>query len=269
MRIIAVDDERLALEGLIDSIRAAQPKAEVTGFRYAPEALEYARRNVCDVAFLDIEMAGINGVGLAEELKKINPGVNIIFATGYGCYRDVAFDMHASGYVVKPITPQKIAKELAELRNPVAEGKRLRVQAFGNFEVYCDGVPLSFKYAKSKELFAYLIDRRGALCSVGEMMAILFEEDKGHETYFKSIRGDLLRTLQAKDLEGVIVKSRGMLGVLPEEIDCDYFDFNEGKTCGISAYRGEYMAQYSWAEFTHAALDERYRRLIRSTTDKI
>lgn len=261
MKIIAVDDERLALEGLTDSIKAAEPKADVKGFRYAAEALEYAESNFCDVAFLDIEMAGMNGVGLAERLKKNNPKINIIFTTGYGCYRDVAFDMHVSGYVVKPITPQKVAKELSDLRNPVENSKRVRVQAFGNFEVYCDGIPLAFKYVKSKELFAYLVDRRGALCTVGEMKAILFEDDKGHETYFKSIRSDLLKTLQIKGCESILAKSRGMLGIVPEEIDCDYFDFNEGRACGINAYRGEYMAQYSWAEFTHAAVDEWYNQI--------
>lgn len=261
MEIIAVDDERLALEGMVESIKIAEPKSQVKGFRYPAEALEYVNGNACDVAFLDIEMAGMNGVELAERLKKINPKINVIFTTGYGCYRDVAFDMHVSGYLVKPITPEKITRELAELRNPVPASKRVRVQAFGNFEVYCDGVPLAFKYAKARELFAYLVDRKGALCSVGEMMAILFEDDKGHETYFKSIRSDLLKTLQTNGCESVLVKSRGMLGIRPDEIDCDYFDFNEGKACGINAYRGEYMAQYSWAEFTHAALEERYRRM--------
>ena len=261
MKIIAADDEKPALEGLIDSIKKACPDADIQGFRYAADALEYARSHACDVAFLDIEMAGTNGVRLAESLKKINPEINIIFATGYGCYRDVAFEMHASGYVTKPVTPQKVAEELRELRYPVSESKRLRVQAFGNFEAYCDGAPLVFRYAKSKELFAYLVDRRGALCTVGEMAAILFEDDNGHETYFKSIRSDLLKTLQAKGLEGAIAKSRGMLGIVPDYTDCDYFDFIKGKASGRNAYRGEYMSQYSWAEATHASIEERYRRL--------
>ncbi len=258
MRIIAVDDERLALEGLVEAIRSAEPEAEVNGFRYASDALEYAREHGCDVAFLDIEMAGVDGVGLAYRLKKICPRINIVFATGYGSYRDVAFDLHASGYVVKPITPQKVIRELSELRNPVEKGKRIRVQTFGNFEAYCDGNPIVFKYVKSKELFAYLIDRRGALCTVGEMMGILFENDGGHAAYFKSIRGDLLKTLQSKDCEGVIARRHGLLGIFPDAIQCDYFDFINGKERGFEVYRGEYMAQYSWAEVTHAALEERY-----------
>lgn len=254
MRIMAVDDERLALEGLIESIRAASPEAEVVGFRYAEDALKYAEENDCDVAFLDIEMAETNGVSLARELKRIHPDVNIVFATGYGNYRDAAFALHASGYVVKPITPQKVAEELDDLRRPVAAHKRMRVQTFGNFEAYCDGKPFVFRYAKSKELLAYLVDRKGALCSVGEMMSVLFEEDEGHERYFKSIRGDLIKTLQAQGCDGAIVRRHGMLGVAPEEMECDYFDLLDGK--GKAAYRGEYMSQYSWAEMTHGRLEK-------------
>lgn len=257
MRILAVDDERLALENLIETIVSACPDAEVKGFRYPEDAIEYARNNVCDVAFLDIEMGKINGVGLAEKLKELNPDVNIIFATGYGNYRDVAFDMHASGYIEKPVTAQKVAHELANLRRPVPSLKRVRVQAFGNFEVYLDGEPMNFRYSKTRELLAYLVDRKGAMCTVGEMCAALFE-DSDHVVYFKSIRGDLLTTLKSHGCEGIVVHQYGMLGVVPSEVDCDYYDFLNGKVTAANAYRGEYMTQYSWAESTHAALEKTF-----------
>ena len=131
---------------------------------------------------------------------------------------------------------------------------RLRVQTFGNFEVFLDGRPMEFKYHKTKELFAYLVDRKGALCSVGEMMSILFEEDQGHETYFKSLRRDLLDTLEAAGCREVISQQRGRLGVVPEQIECDYFDYLNGRDKGKTAYRGEYMTQYSWGEYTNGLL---------------
>lgn len=254
MNIMAVDDERIALEGLVDAIRKAAPDAEVRGFRYAEDALEYAETAPCDVAFLDVEMTGLNGVTLAERLKLLNPDVNIIFATGFGRYRDAAFDLHASGYLTKPITAEKVKKELAELRRPVREQKRIRVQAFGNFEVYLDGRPMTFKYSRTKELLAYLVDRRGALCTNGEIMAILFEDD-GHETYLRSLRKDLSDTLEAAGCGGIITQQRGRLGIVPEEIECDYYDWCAGKRTG-ETYRGEYMSQYSWSEYAHAALDQ-------------
>ena len=56
MRILAVDDERIALENLMITLRKAVPNAEIQGFRMGKEALEYASRTPCDIAFLDIEM---------------------------------------------------------------------------------------------------------------------------------------------------------------------------------------------------------------------
>lgn len=255
MTILAVDDEKMALEALSDAIRKAAPEAELHGFRWSEDALAFAKVTRVDVAFLDVAMPEVNGVRLAQYLTLCQPKMNIIFVTGFGQYRDSAFDLHASGYLMKPITAEKVRVELNHLRYPVCPKKRVQVQTFGNFEVFLDGRPMEFKYRKTKELFAYLVDRRGALCTVGEMMSILFEEDQGHETYFKSLRRDLLDTLEAAGCRKVVSQQRGRLGVVPEQIECDYFDYLNGEGNGKAAYRGEYMTQYSWSEYTHGLLE--------------
>lgn len=178
MKIIAVDDEKIALDGLIKSIKAVEPNYEVAGFRFAEDALDYAKNEVVDIAFLDIEMYGMSWVELGEKLIEINPNVNIIFSTGYGKYREVAFDMHASGYLVKPITEEKVRKELKNLRRPISE-KKLKIKTFGNFEVKMDGKLLDFKYRKSKEILAYLVDRNGTSCTVGEVMSYFLKMTMG------------------------------------------------------------------------------------------
>ena len=254
MRILAVDDEIIALEGLVKSIKEADNTAQVFSFRFSDEAIDIMKTNTCDVAFLDIEMYGINGVSLANILLQMNPNINIIFSTGYGNYRDVAFDIHASGYIVKPITPEKVKKELANLRKPVKEVKKLQINVFGNFEVYYDGNPLKFKYTKSKELLAYLVDRRGALCTVSELMAVLFEDDEGHETYFKSLRKDLIDTIESVGCTDSIIIQRGKLGVNKDNVYCSYFDLLDGKVKLEDVYHGEYMTQYSFSEYTNANL---------------
>ena len=254
MKILAVDDEIIALEGLVKSIKEADTTAQVFAFRFADEAIKFMETNICDVAFLDIEMYGINGVSLANMLLQINPNINIIFSTGYGNYRDVAFDMHASGYIVKPITPEKVKKELVNLRKPVKEVDKLLINVFGNFEVYFNGKPLKFKYTKSKELLAYLVDRRGALCTVSELMSILFEDDEGHDTYFKSIRKDLIETLTQVGCVEAINVQHGKLGINKENVYCSYFDLLDGKVKLNDVYHGEYMTQYSFGEYTNANL---------------
>ena len=254
MIVIAVDDERFALENLAESIEKASPDARIHRFRYPEDALEFAKENYVDVAFLDVEMIGMSGVELAERLKGYHPDINIVFATGYGHYRDAAFDLHASGYLTKPITPEKVKKELEDLRRPVRDPKRIRIRAFGNFEAYLDGNPISFKYSKTKEMLAYLVDRKGALCTNGEIMAVLFEDDGGHEAYFRSLRKDLTDILEMAGCGAVLSQQRGSIGIVPELVDCDYFNWCSGKRSGVNAFRGEYMTQYSWGEYTNAML---------------
>ena len=258
MKIIAVDDERIALEGLLDVISEAAPTAELTGFEYPEDALAFMNDHDCNIAFLDVEMVEMSGVELAEQLKLRNPDINIIFATGYEEYRKEAYDLHASGYLTKPITVEKVKKELGDLRRPIPNRKRMRVQAFGNFEAYIDGKPIAFRYSKTKEVLAYLIDRKGALCTLSELQAIIFEDVGGHESYMKSLRRDLLETLEAADCGNVIVQQRGKLGIVPENLECDYYDWCDGKRAGI-VWHGEYMAQYSWSEYTAGVLERMNR----------
>lgn len=259
MRIIAVDDEKIALDSLVSAIKATVTEDEVVSFRYPEDAIEYVKQNSCDIAFLDVEMAEMSGVDLAEELQRYNSEINIVFCTGYGDYRDAAFGLHASGYLMKPITPEKIKRELENLRRPIYEKKRLKIQTFGNFEVYLDGKPLAFKYRRTKELFAYLVDRAGAMCTVGEIIGILFEDEGGREDYFQKLRRDLLMTLEEAGCSDAIVHKRGMLGVVVSEVICDYYDCLSNKKELKQSYFGEYMSQYSFAEYTNAQLSRKLR----------
>lgn len=260
MRIIAVDDEEIALENLADAIREAEPNAEVTAFDSTDAAYLYASENKCAAAFLDINMGGISGIALAKKLKLANPEINIIFSTGYSEYALEALEMHASGYIMKPITPEKVRHELDDLRFPVkAEGGgELRIQCFGNFGVFFGDKPVEFKYTKAKEMLAYLVDRNGAMCGNKEIISVLWENEddlRGKQTYFKSVRRDLLVVLKAIGCQDIVIQRRGEIGIDKEKVVCDYFDWLEGKAEGINAYRGEYMQQYSWGELTHGTLE--------------
>lgn len=266
MVIIAADDEKLALECLTDTLKKAVPDGEIHSFRNPEETLAFAKEHSCDIAFLDIEMRGTNGIELAKRMKLINPKVNIIFTTGYSDYMGDAFLLHASGYVMKPVTPEKILAEMENLRHPVMplEQKRVRIKTFGNFEVFADGHPVKFQYNKTRELLAYLVDRNGSLCGNAEISDILWEDDRisDHNSYLKAIKSDLLSVFEKLECEDFLVRQRGKLGIRPEKVDCDYFDWLSGKPYAINAYRGEYMMQYSWSEFTHGSLEaaaaERY-----------
>lgn len=124
MRILAADDEALAREMLTEAIREALPDAEIFDFAKPSQLLEFALENPpCEIAFLDIHMRGMNGVELAKKLKDINPKLNIIFVTGFDQYTGDAMKLHASGYIMKPVTKEKVEAELAELRHPIEPKK--------------------------------------------------------------------------------------------------------------------------------------------------
>lgn len=138
MTILCADDELLALDILVEAVREAVPEARTEGFLEAEALLEYATEHDCSVAFLDIQMREMNGLALAKRLKDINARVNIVFVTGYDQYTGDALYLRASGYVMKPATKEKILEELENLRNPLPEeaSPKLRIQCFGNFEVF-------------------------------------------------------------------------------------------------------------------------------------
>lgn len=255
MKILAVDDKKLALEALIDAISTAAPTADVYGFRSPEEALHFSLENPCDVAFLDIDMQGMTGIALAKKLKLLFPKINVIFATGYHKFAEDALALHCSGYLMKPITPEKVRQELADLRHPLyhKKAKRVRFQTFGNFEVYIDGQPVKFRYEKAKELLAYLVDR-GTFCTNHEIMAALWEKDPS-SSYFRTLRKELVDVFKEAGCEDVLVQQRGKLGIVPDLVECDCYDWKKGKPRGLNAYHGEYMAQYSWGEFTLGALN--------------
>lgn len=103
MNFLAIDDEPLCLDDLRFALEDAAPGCTCACFSSPSRALEQARTEPFDAAFLDIEMGGANGLALAKQLKDLQPDLHIIFVTGYEKYAVSAFAIHASGYLLKPV----------------------------------------------------------------------------------------------------------------------------------------------------------------------
>lgn len=261
LKILAVDDEKLVLSRLLRNLAEAAPGAEVRGFYQAREALEEIEQQSFfpDAAFLDVEMPGLSGLELAKSIRELSPRTKVIFITGYSQYALEAYNLHARGYVMKPATVERLREELQELRElPPQVNARIRVQCFGNFDVFVDGVSLSFARSKAKELFAYLVHRRGAACTVKELAAALFEDREYNiqtQNYIQKIISVMLKTLADVGLEGITVRQYNSLAVNADKLDCDLYRFFKLDAAAVNTYTGEYMSQYSWAEFTIGYLD--------------
>ena len=263
MKFIAADDERLALEALVQAISEAEPDAEIVTFRSAQEVLDYAKDETFDVAFLDIEMGAVDGLTLAKLLKEIRPEGDIVFATGYSQYAIEAFKLRAAGYMMKPIMPDDVKRELAHIKERNAaeapEENGLSARCFGEFEIFYDNNPIKFKYNKTKELLAYLICCKGSFCQNGEIMASIWEDKDDTPSLFSNLRNlisDLNGTLKSFGCEDAIIKRRGMIAIDTGKISCDYYRWLAGDIDAINAYEGSFMKPYSWAEFAMGGYEE-------------
>ena len=116
--VLMIDDENIVLAGGLKVLFEALPEAEIVGFSRPSEALEFARSNNVRLAFVDIELGTQSGLTLCEKLLEINPTTNVVFLTAFPDYSLKAWNTGASGFLIKPLTPEAVKKQLSRLRHP-------------------------------------------------------------------------------------------------------------------------------------------------------
>jgi two-component SAPR family response regulator len=244
-----------------DMLSTLRPDAGLMLFDNGLTALAAARKQEADIAVIDTELPELSGLDFGQYLQELYPDVNLIYLSedkeaGYAALRQ-----HASGILPKPVAQPELSRELEDLRYPkrLKDQKRVFAQTFGNFELFADGKPVVFKYNRTKELVAVLINNRGAQTTNGEIIASLWEDDGDPEkkaSYLSNLRQDLQNTFTKLRLNGIILKQRGSLAIATDRIECDLYDWLEKKQESKYHYLGDYMNQYSWPEVMHAELDE-------------
>lgn len=258
INVLAVDDERHALNALENALKNVTTEGEYALFLDPEGALSYAQRTPIDVALLDIDLGKENGLSLAQKLKELNREINIIFVTGHQEYAKDAFDLHASGYLTKPVTAEAVERELNDLRNPL-KGKTngVRMHCFGDFEVFVNERPLVFNRPRAKEILAYLVDKKGGFADKRELSSILWETKE----YTRSIQAHLhillthlKEVLEEAGVSDLLIKQGAHYAVDTTKFTCDYYEFEEGSSHARNCFHGEYMKNYSWAEITAGSL---------------
>jgi two-component SAPR family response regulator len=158
---------------------------------------------------------------------------------------------------MKPISAEDVQGEIDNIKGIRQREKLLEVKCFGNFEVYIKGESLIFKRSKTKELFAYLVDRKGAGMTAKQICAVLFPdntEDVKNTAYLRQLVMDLKSTLRAVGAEEVFCHNTPYYRIDTNLLKCDFYSYLEA---GKPDFFGEYMAQYSWAEETCAMLQNK------------
>ncbi len=126
MRILLVDDEALARQRLERMLRSLKIE-DITTASNADEALEAMREGQFDIAFLDINMPGVNGIDLAYELRYMQDGLYIIFQTAYSEHALEAFDIGATGYLVKPYSLDALSNTLERTKQAPEKKEEFRL----------------------------------------------------------------------------------------------------------------------------------------------
>lgn len=118
MTVVCVDDHSIMLKGTKRSIEQILPDANIVAFNNADDAIDYAKNNGCDILISEIELCGVDGIALAQRVKKMNPKVNIIFLTV--CdekeHAKEVLKIKPSGYLLKPAKKEQLEAELNNLR---------------------------------------------------------------------------------------------------------------------------------------------------------
>lgn len=260
MKTIVVDDEKIALMTFMEEVKNI-PELEVEGlFENAEEAVEYVKENKIDIAILDIEMQGIDGINLGNIFRRLNPKIMLIYITGYEKYAYEAIKLHAAAYLVKPFSSAQLeyAVETARLLSKRGK-KKIFVRTFGHFDVFVDDEPIMFKSHKAKELLALLVDRRGGTVTTDQIIGTLWEErpnDQYTQNLCSKIGKTLEKELKENNIEHILVSARGIKRVNTSEFRCDFYDLVDGDEKAAEKFFGEYMLEYSWAEERMALLSK-------------
>jgi len=116
-RTIIVDDEPLARKGLHIRLQGFSDINVVAQCCNGREAIEAIRAYQVDLMFLDIQMPGLNGFQVIEEIA--NQGLKmpmVIFATAFDQYAIKAFEIHALDYIMKPADETRLSQTIDKVR---------------------------------------------------------------------------------------------------------------------------------------------------------
>lgn len=258
MSFLLVDNNINDLNNLADILKKVVPGMELKLVQSAEEALNLPSLNF-DAAFIeiDLEPGKMNGLDLAAKLKAFHKDVHIIFITRNKNFYPEAFALHADNYLIKPVNIGQVNSEIDYLsrRYPAAlrtKGK-IYVQTFGAFCMFIDGNIVEFKRSLAKELFALLVDRRGAALYAREACDFLFPDrryDAILNGYYHVIVHSLIHTFREYGINNILIRRKNFLAVRPELFECDAYSFLKGDPSALRQYRGDYMKGYEWAQYS-------------------
>lgn len=115
LRVLVVDDEALARARLRTQLEAAQPACVVSEAEQAAQALVQIAQEPCDLVLLDIHMPGLDGLGLAAQLRTLPEPPAVVFVTAHVEHALQAFELEAVDYLTKPVRLERLQLALQKV----------------------------------------------------------------------------------------------------------------------------------------------------------
>lgn len=277
MNALLLDDEPLALRSLEHQLKRFEGVNIIGTYSLPVQAIAAAEELQPDVAFVDIDMPEMNGIQFAEKLQMIHDSIAIVFVTAYEEYAVKAFELNAVDYVLKPVQLRRLEQTVARLQQEIAVRRAsvskqaeepepvVRVQCAGTMNVFGhDGEPLSWRTSKSRELFAYLVFKRGQPVRKEVLLELLWpdsDEKKGFTHMYTTIYR-LRKTFESAALNIKLLNSGDGYWLSTEGLQVDMQEWEDaiGKLPPLSAgtaddyhrlldaYPGDYLNEqdYIW-----------------------
>ena len=120
IRTLIVDDEPLARERLRELLDHRPDVAVIGEAEDGLAAVEAIREQVPNLVFLDVQMPGLNGIDVIEEVGREQMPVTV-FVTAYDQYAIRAFDLAAVDYLLKPFDDERFEQAFERARNRIAD----------------------------------------------------------------------------------------------------------------------------------------------------
>lgn len=287
LKAVAVDGEIIALERFSRIIRQMKNVSLTGSFTRPSEALDLIQNHDVDTVFLDIEMPGINGLELAERIFEIKPHIEIVFVTAYDHYALQAFQVHAIGYLLKPMSLDDVENQITAIikrRQAMPHQSvtnQFTVQCLGNFRSFPQGPhcePLHWRTAKAEELFALLLHHQGQPVSREKIVDTLWPEmdlTKTSQHLYTTI-WYIRNTLDAIGCGDMLIRARGSYYIKLDGLQCDAVEFMKNLDhmqrkdnhpdqldTFLSLYSGHYLDDkpYEWALARRTWLENEHQQL--------
>lgn len=126
MRVLIVDDEPAARANLRRLLTGLVGVEVVGELENGETAVKFIREHRVDLAFLDIHMPGLDGIGVGKALDDL-PNTKIVFVTAHDEHALEAFELHASGYLLKPVRRERLVVLVDRLRRELAAVEQTEV----------------------------------------------------------------------------------------------------------------------------------------------